>query len=180
MGRAFHGVRRLEFKTQVLVNFEGDHFRTRLTHTLDGPDRAHVSRALGLDEDLPRRWRSPTTSATAVRHAGEWALDAALRPFGGLTTMSDLPGRDPAEQRYALFDGLNLRSRRGGLVKHNGPLPSPRRRLPSTAGRGHAARPAAAAERRSRRSPIRRYCNHDMATGLRRASSRGRAARLRS
>ena len=118
--------RRLAHKTQVFVFHEGDHYRTRLTHTLEVTQVARsLARALGLDEDLAE------VSALAhdlghppFGHAGERALDECLAGHGGfdhnaqtLTVVTRL------ERRYADFDGLNLTwETLEGLVKHNGPL----------------------------------------------------------
>jgi dGTPase len=118
--------RRLAHKTQVFVYHEGDHFRTRLTHTLEVVQIARsLARALGLDEDL--------AEATALAHdlghppfghAGERALDASLEGFGGFDHNAQaLRIVTSLERRYAQFDGLNLTwETLEGLVKHNGPL----------------------------------------------------------
>src|SRR5579883_2413181 len=81
----FDGVRRLEYKTQVFVNHEGDHYRTRLTHSLEVAQIARsVSRALALNEDLAEAVAlAHDLGHTPFGHAGEEALDAAMRPFGG-------------------------------------------------------------------------------------------------
>jgi dGTPase len=118
--------RRLAHKTQVFVYHEGDHFRTRLTHTLEVVQIARsLARALGLDEDL--------AEATALAHdlghppfghAGERALDVALSACGGFDHNAQaLRVVTALERRYAQFDGLNLTwETLEGLVKHNGPL----------------------------------------------------------
>jgi len=118
--------RRLAHKTQVFVYHEGDHYRTRLTHTLEVAQIARsLARALGLDEDLAEALAlSHDLGHSPFGHAGERALDEALRGFGGfdhnaqsLRIVTDL------ERRYAEFDGLNLTwETLEGLVKHNGPL----------------------------------------------------------
>jgi dGTPase len=118
--------RRLAHKTQVFVYHEGDHYRTRLTHTLEVVQIARsLARALGLDEDLAEALGlSHDLGHTPFGHAGERALDQALHGFGGfdhnaqaLRIVTDL------ERRYAGFDGLNLTwETLEGLVKHNGPL----------------------------------------------------------
>jgi dGTPase len=118
--------RRLAHKTQVFVYHEGDHYRTRLTHTLEVTQIARsLARALGLDEDLAE------ASALAhdlghppFGHAGERALDRCLADHGGFDhnaqTISVLTR---LERRYAAFDGLNLTwETLEGLAKHNGPL----------------------------------------------------------
>ncbi len=118
--------RRLAHKTQVFVYHEGDHYRTRLTHTLEVVQIARsLARALGLDEDL--------AEATALAHdlghppfghAGERALDACVQGFGGFDHNAQaLRVVTTLERRYAQFDGLNLTwETLEGLVKHNGPL----------------------------------------------------------
>jgi dGTPase len=127
--------RRLNYKTQVFIYHEGDHYRSRLTHSLEVAQIARaLARTLRVDEDL--------TEALALAHdlghppfghAGERALDAAMKGAGGfdhnaqsLRVVTDL------ERKYARFDGLNLTwETLEGLVKHNGPLLGP-----------HAAKPA--------------------------------------
>src|SRR5437763_6123164 len=118
--------RRLEYKTQVFVNHEGDHYRTRLTHSLEVAQIARsASRALGLNEDLAEAVAlAHDLGHTPFGHAGEEALDEAMRPFGGFEhndqTLRILTG---LERRYAEFDGLNLTwETLEGTVKHNGPL----------------------------------------------------------
>ena len=118
--------RRLAHKTQVFVYHEGDHYRTRLTHTLEVAQIARsLARALGLDEDLAEALAlAHDLGHPPFGHAGERALDQALSHFGGfdhnaqaLRIVTDL------ERRYAAFDGLNLTwETLEGLVKHNGPL----------------------------------------------------------
>lgn len=129
--RIIHSVafRRLRHKTQVFVVPDGDHFRVRLTHSLEVAQIARsIARALGLNEDL--------TEALALAHdighppfghAGEDALEAKMAPYGGfdhnahtIRTVTRL------ERRYPNFDGLNLTwETLEGLAKHNGPVMSP-------------------------------------------------------
>jgi dGTPase len=118
--------RRLKHKTQVFVYHEGDHYRTRLTHTLEVAQIARaLARQFGLDEDL--------TEALALAHdlghppfghAGERALDACLDAFGGFDhNAQTLRIVTLLEHRYPDFDGLNLTwETLEGVVKHNGPL----------------------------------------------------------
>ena len=118
--------RRLEYKTQVFVNHEGDHYRTRLTHSLEVAQIARsVSRALGLNEDLAEAVAlAHDLGHTPFGHAGEEALDEAMRPYGGFEHNDQtLRLLTSLERRYADFDGLNLTwETLEGTVKHNGPL----------------------------------------------------------
>src|SRR6185437_3804412 len=121
--------RKLQYKTQVFVNHEGDFFRTRLTHSIEVAQIARsIARALHLDEDL--------TEALALAHdlghppfghAGGEALNAAMKPFGGFDhNAQSLRVVTLLESRYAAFDGLNLTwEALEGLAKHNGPLHRP-------------------------------------------------------
>jgi dGTPase len=118
--------RRLEYKTQVFVNHEGDHYRTRLTHSLEVAQIARsASRALGLNEDLAEAVAlAHDLGHTPFGHAGEEALDEAMRPFSGFEHNDQtLRILTRLERRYAEFDGLNLTwETLEGTVKHNGPL----------------------------------------------------------
>ena len=118
--------RRLEYKTQVFVNHEGDHYRTRLTHSLEVAQIARsMSRALGLNEDLAEAMAlAHDLGHTPFGHAGEEALDEVMRPFGGFEHNDQtLRILTRLERRYAEFDGLNLTwEALEGTVKHNGPL----------------------------------------------------------
>ena len=121
--------RKLQYKTQVFVNHEGDFFRTRLTHSIEVAQIARsVARELALDEDL--------TEALALAHdlghppfghAGEEALNQAMKPYGGYDhNAQSLRIVTRLEARYAGFDGLNLTWEcLEGLAKHNGPLHRP-------------------------------------------------------
>lgn len=121
--------RRLMHKTQVFVAVEGDHFRTRLTHSLEVAQIARsVARVLGLDEDLTEVLAlSHDLGHTAFGHAGEDALDARMEPWGGFDHNAQaLRIVTHLEQRYPAFDGLNLSwETLEGLVKHNGPVTDP-------------------------------------------------------
>src|ERR1700741_1416019 len=118
--------RRLAHKTQVFVFHEGDHFRTRLTHTLEVTQIARsLARALGLAEDLAEASAlGHDLGHPPFGHAGERALDRCLAGFGGFDhNAQTLHVVTALERRYADFDGLNLTwETLEGLVKHNGPL----------------------------------------------------------
>ena len=118
--------RRLKHKTQVFVFDEGDHYRTRLTHTLEVTQVARaLARALGLDEDLAEALAlAHDLGHPPFGHAGERALDACLAAFGGFDhNAQTLRVVTALERRYPQFDGLNLTwETLEGLVKHNGPL----------------------------------------------------------
>ncbi|HEX5325604.1 MAG TPA: deoxyguanosinetriphosphate triphosphohydrolase [Acetobacteraceae bacterium] len=165
--------RKLQYKTQVFVNHEGDFFRTRLTHSIEVAQIARsIARALALDEDL--------TEALALAHdlghppfghAGEEALSLAMRPFGGFDhNAQSLRVVTLLEGRYAGFDGLNLTwETLEGLVKHNGPLSKPpayiaeyneRHRLELGTHAGAEAQVAALADDIA-------YHSHDLDDGLR-------------
>ena len=118
--------RRLAHKTQVFVYHERDHFRTRLTHTIEVAQIARaLARALGLDDDLAEAVAlGHDLGHTPFGHTGEDALDACLRDHGGFEHNSQgLRIVTRLERRYADFDGLNLcQETIEGLVKHNGPF----------------------------------------------------------
>ena len=121
--------RRLKHKTQVFVHHEGDHYRTRLTHTLEVSQIGRaLARALGLDEDLAEALAlSHDLGHTCFGHTGEDALDALMAEHGGFDHNAQaLRIVTRLERRYAGFDGLNLAwETLEGLVKHNGPLLGP-------------------------------------------------------
>jgi dGTPase len=118
--------RRLAYKTQVFVFHEGDHFRTRLTHTLEVAQVARsLARALGLDEDLAEGLAlAHDLGHPPFGHAGERALDRCLAACGGFDhNAQTLRVVTALERRYPAFDGLNLTwEMLEGLAKHNGPL----------------------------------------------------------
>jgi dGTPase len=121
--------RRLKHKTQVFVYHEGDHYRTRLTHSIEVAQIARsIARILGLDEDLAEAVAlAHDLGHPPFGHAGEEALDGAMAPFGGFDhneqTFRILTS---LERRYAEFDGLNLTWEcLEGIAKHNGPLTGP-------------------------------------------------------
>lgn len=126
--------RRLNYKTQVFLYHDGDHYRSRLTHSLEVAQIARsLARSLRIDEDL--------TEALALAHdlghppfghAGERALDAAMQTAGGFDhNAQSLRVVTKLEKKYASFDGLNLTFETlEGLVKHNGPLLGGRHPVP--------------------------------------------------
>ncbi len=121
--------RRLTYKTQVFVYHEGDHYRTRLTHSLEVAQIAQtLARNLGLDEDLAETIAlAHDLGHPPFGHAGEEALHDVAAPFGGFDhNAQSLRTVTKLERRYASFDGLNLTwETLEGLVKHNGPLLKP-------------------------------------------------------
>jgi dGTPase len=118
--------RRLTYKTQVFVYHEGDHYRTRLTHSLEVAQIARsMARTLALDEDLAEALAlAHDLGHPPFGHAGERALDAATAAEGGFDhNAQSLRVVTALERKYAGFDGLNLTwETLEGLVKHNGPL----------------------------------------------------------
>lgn len=118
--------RRLKYKTQVFVFHEGDHYRTRLTHSLEVAQIARaLARQLGLDEDLTETLAlAHDLGHPPFGHAGERALDRCLKPHGGFDHNAQaLRVVTTLEHRYPEFDGLNLTwESLEGIVKHNGPL----------------------------------------------------------
>jgi len=118
--------RRLEYKTQVFVNHEGDFFRTRLTHSLEVAQIARsVCRALQVNEDLGEALAlAHDLGHPPFGHAGEDALREMMAPYGGFDhNAQSLRVVTLLEARYAEFDGLNLTwETLEGVVKHNGPL----------------------------------------------------------
>jgi dGTPase len=114
--------RRLEYKTQVFVNHEGDLFRTRLTHSLEVAQIARsVARSLRLDEDLTEAIAlAHDLGHTPFGHTGQDSLNACMRRYGGFEhNLQSLRVVDALEQRYAAFDGLNLTfETREGILKH--------------------------------------------------------------
>ena len=127
--------RRLMHKTQVFVHHEGDHYRTRLTHSLEVAQIARsIARVLRLDEDLAEALAlAHDLGHTPFGHAGETALDEVMAPYGGFDHNAQaLRVLTKLEARYAEFDGLNLTwETLEGVVKHNGPLTGGAREAPA-------------------------------------------------
>jgi dGTPase len=143
--RVIHSVafRRLKHKTQVFIYHEGDHYRTRLTHSLEVAQISRaIARTLRLDEDLAECVAlSHDLGHPPFGHTGEDALKAAMAEFGGFDhNAQTLRLMTTLEKRHAAFDGLNLTwETLEGVVKHNGPLTGP-------AARGGETLPAAIAD----------------------------------
>lgn len=118
--------RRLQHKTQVFLHHEGQHYRTRLTHTLEVSQMARsIARALRLDEDLAEAVAlAHDLGHTPFGHAGERVLHQRLAPYGGFDhNMQAIRVVTRLENRYAEHDGLNLSwETLEGILKHNGPI----------------------------------------------------------
>ena len=117
--------RRLEYKTQVFVNHEGDYYRTRLTHTMEAAQIARTSaRAMRLNQDLAEAVAlSHDLGHTPFGHAGERVLNEEMEPYGGFEhNAQTLRIVDVLEERYPHFPGLNLTWEvREGIAKHSPP-----------------------------------------------------------
>jgi dGTPase len=122
--------RRLEYKTQVFVNHEGDHYRTRLTHSIEVAQIARsICRAMRLHEDLAEAVSlAHDLGHTPFGHSGQDALHAVMKPYGGFEhNRQSLRIVEQLERRYAQFPGLNLSyETREGIIKHNSPHDTPR------------------------------------------------------
>lgn len=118
--------RRLEYKTQVFINHEGDHYRNRLTHSVEVASVARsLAGALGLFEDLAECIAlAHDLGHTPFGHAGEDALNESMKTYGGFShNAHTIKILTSLEQRYAAYDGLNLTWEvLDGIAKHNGPL----------------------------------------------------------
>ena len=121
--------RRLEYKTQVFVNHEGDYYRTRLTHSMEAAQIARtLARTLRLNEDLAETVAlAHDLGHTPFGHAGERELDELMKPYGGFEHNAQcLRIVEVLEHRYASFPGLNLTFEvREGIVKHSPPYDRP-------------------------------------------------------
>jgi len=161
--------RRLEYKTQVFVNHEGDHFRTRLTHSLEVAQIARsLARSLRLNEDLTEAVSlAHDLGHTPFGHAGQEALNDCMRSFGGFEhNLQSLRVVDELEERYAAFNGLNLCfETREGILKHCSPENA--RRLGAIGERFLQRRqPSLEAQIANLADEI-AYNNHDIDDGLR-------------
>ena len=171
--------RRLEYKTQVFVNHEGDFFRTRLTHSLEVSQIARsVCRSLRLNEDLAEALAlAHDLGHPPFGHAGEETLRETMAPHGGFDhNAQSLRVVTALEQRYAGFDGLNLTwETLEGVVKHNGPLtdPAAKRSMPTSIAeynRDHDLAPDTFAGLEAQIAALAddiAYNNHDIDDGLR-------------
>jgi dGTPase len=165
--------RRLKHKTQVFVVHEGDHYRTRLTHSLEVAQIARsVARRLRLNEDLAEALAlAHDLGHPPFGHAGEEALNAAMAAFGGFDHNAQaLKVVTQLERRYGAFDGLNLAwETLEGLAKHNGPVTDPPAVVAAFSARfdldlaGHASAEAQVAALADDIA----YSNHDLDDGLR-------------
>ncbi|WP_036286809.1 deoxyguanosinetriphosphate triphosphohydrolase [Methylocystis sp. ATCC 49242] len=171
--------RRLAHKTQVFVPLDGDHFRTRLTHTIEvGQIARALARALRVDEDLAEAVAlAHDLGHTPFGHAGEDALEACMKPFGGFDHNAQaLRVVTLLERRYADYDGLDLCwETLEGIVKHNGPLAGPKatRKLPRFVAEFDAAYPlelatfASVEAQAAAQADDIAYIGHDIDDGLR-------------
>ena len=161
--------RRLEYKTQVFVNHEGDLFRTRLTHSLEVAQIARsVARSLRLNEDLVEAISlAHDLGHTPFGHAGQDALHHCMKPHGGFEhNLQSLRVVDQLEQRYAAFDGLNLCfETREGILKHCS-LPNARKLGDVGERFVKRRRPSLEAQLANLADEI-AYNNHDVDDGLR-------------
>ncbi|TCS73388.1 dGTPase [Sulfuritortus calidifontis] len=121
--------RRLEYKTQVFINHEGDLFRTRLTHSIEVAQIGRtIARLLGLNEDLTETIAlAHDLGHTPFGHTGQDALNECMQPYGGFEhNLQSLRVVDELEQKYAEFEGLNLTfEAREGILKHCSPRNAP-------------------------------------------------------
>ncbi|MDP1537734.1 MAG: deoxyguanosinetriphosphate triphosphohydrolase [Burkholderiales bacterium] len=161
--------RRLEYKTQVFVNHEGDLFRTRLTHSIEVAQIARsIARALKLNDDLTEAIAlAHDLGHTPFGHAGQDALNECMIEHGGFEhNLQSLRIVDKLEERYGAFDGLNLMfETRAGILKHCSPA---RARELGDLGRRFIAdrRPSLEAQICNLADEI-AYNNHDVDDGLR-------------
>ncbi len=166
--------RKLEYKTQVFVNHEGDYFRTRLTHSLEVAQIARSAcRYLRLNEDLAEALAlAHDLGHPPFGHAGEEALNEMMEPFGGFDhNAQSLRVITRLERRYADFDGLNLTwETLEGVIKHNGPLSQPLPRAIAEYGERHDLETHTHAGAEAQVAALAddiAYNNHDIDDGLR-------------
>ncbi len=161
--------RRLEYKTQVFVNHEGDLFRTRLTHSLEVAQIARsVARCLRVNEDLVEAISlAHDLGHTPFGHAGQDALNECMQRFGGFEhNLQSLRVVDLLEERYGAFDGLNLCfETREGILKHCSPDHA--RRLGALGERFLLRRQASVEAQIANLADEIAYNNHDIDDGLR-------------
>ncbi|NMG35586.1 deoxyguanosinetriphosphate triphosphohydrolase [Azoarcus sp. TTM-91] len=161
--------RRLEYKTQVFVNHEGDLFRTRLTHSIEVAQLTRsLARALRLNEDLAEAIAlAHDLGHTPFGHAGQDALNACMKAYGGFEhNLQSLRTVDLLEERYAAFEGLNLTyETREGILKH---CSRPNAELLGELGRRFldGTQPSIEAQLANLADEI-AYNNHDVDDGLR-------------
>ena len=171
--------RRLEYKTQVFVNHEGDYYRTRLTHSIEaGQITRTLCRVLGLNEDLGEAVAlSHDLGHTPFGHAGERVLNKLMEPYGGFEhNAQSLRIVDLLEERYPDFPGLNLSWEvREGIVKHSSEYDRP---LVQQFDSRRAAGPGGADRRFRRRDRLQlaRHRRRAEVGDARRARSRRRGA----
>lgn len=178
--------RRLKHKTQVFVEHEGDHYRTRLTHSIEVAQVARtVARALGLNEDLTEAVAlAHDLGHTPFGHTGEDALAELMAPHGGFDHNAQaIRIVTRLERQYARFDGLNLTwETLEGIAKHNGPVAEPLPWALEAYDRAHdleLTTHASAEAQVAALSDDVAYNNHDLQDGLRaRLFTEGEAAEL--
>ncbi len=169
--------RRLNYKTQVFLFHEGDHFRSRLTHSLEVAQIARtIARQLRLDEDLAEALAlAHDLGHSPFGHAGERALDLSMRNHGGFDhNAQSLRVVTTLERKYLAFDGLNLTwEMLEGLAKHNGPVRNRDHAVAKAVRRIEASKPldldnwaSAEAQVASLADDI-AYLSHDVDDGLR-------------
>lgn len=158
--------RRLEYKTQVFVNHEGDHYRTRLTHTIEVSQIARsIARALRLNEDLTEAIvLAHDLGHTPFGHAGERMMDELMEGEGGFEhNLQSLRVVDVLEKRYPSFDGLNLTFEvREGICKHSSEYDAPPH-VPEFGDPGYPSLEAQVADMADEIA----YSNHDVDDGIR-------------